>query len=107
MKFVPKSIKYKPVSKFPEVERDFALLLDEKVKFEDIKRLAFKTEKQYLKEVSIFDVYQDEKLGDGKKSYAVSFTFQNSEKTFTDKEIDKIMNNLRIQFEQKLGAQIR
>ena len=107
LKFVPKSIKYKPVSKFPEVERDFALLLDEKVKFEDIKRLAFKTEKQYLKEVSIFDVYQDEKLGDGKKSYAVSFTFQNSEKTFTDKEIDKIMNNLRIQFEQKLGAQIR
>ena len=107
MKFIPKEIKYKPVSKYPEVKRDFALLLDTKVRFEEIKRLAQKTEKQYLKEVSIFDVYQNEKLGAGKKSYAVSFTFQNPEATFTDKQIDKIMENLRAAFEKDLGAQIR
>ena len=107
LRFVPKEIKYKQVSKYPEVKRDFALLLDKKVKFEDIKRIAQKTEKQYLKEVNIFDVYINEKLGDGKKSYAVSFTFQNPDKTFTDKEIDKMMENLRTQFEKQLGAQIR
>lgn len=107
LKFIPKEIKYKPVSKYPEVKRDFALLLDTKVRFEEIKRLAQKTEKQYLKEVSIFDVYQNEKLGAGKKSYAVSFTFQNPEATFTDKQIDKIMENLRAAFEKNLGAQIR
>jgi phenylalanyl-tRNA synthetase beta chain len=107
LRFEPKEIKYKQVSKYPEVKRDFALLLDKEVKFEDIKRIAQKTEKQYLKEVNIFDVYINEKLGDGKKSYAVSFTFQNPDKTFTDKEIDKMMDNLRTQFEKQLGAQIR
>ena len=108
VKFSPKEIKYKPVSKYPEVKRDFALLLDKKIKFEDIKKLAFKTEKQYLKDVNIFDIYvNDEKLGKDKKSYAVSFTFQDSQATFTDSRIDKIMNDLRTQFEQKLGAQIR
>ena len=107
LKFMPKSIKYKQISKYPEVERDFALLLDQNVKFDDIKRLAYKTEKKYLKDVTIFDVYQDEKLGENKKSYAVSFTFQNPEATFKDAQIDKIMENLRSAFEKNLGAQIR
>lgn len=108
LKFLPKETKYKQISKYPEVKRDFALLLDKKVKFEDIKRLAQKTEKQYLKEVSIFDIYvNDEKLGKDKKSYAVSFTFQDPEATFTDARIDKIMNNLRSVFEKNLNAQIR
>ena len=108
LKFMPKETKYKPVSKYPEVKRDFALLLDKKVKFDDIKRVAQKTEKQFLKEVSLFDIYvNDEKLGSDKKSYAVSFTFQNSEATFTDKQIDKIMENLRAAFEKNFAAQIR
>ena len=101
MKFLPKETKYKQISKYPEVKRDFALLLDKKVKFEDIKRLAQKTEKQYLKEVNIFDIYvNDEKLGADKKSYAVSFTFQDPEATFTDARIDKIMSSLRAAFEK-------
>ena len=96
------------VSKYPEVKRDFALLLDKKVKFEEIKQLAKKTEKQYLKEVNIFDIYvNEEKLGKDKKSYAVSFTFQDPEATFTDARIDKFMNNLRAAFEKNLNAQIR
>ena len=67
-----------------------------------------KTEKQYLKDVNIFDIYvNDEKLGKDKKSYAVSFTFQDPEATFTDARIDKIMSNLRAVFEKNLGAQIR
>ncbi|MBQ5453453.1 MAG: hypothetical protein IIT56_10735 [Bacteroidales bacterium] len=108
LRFLPKETKYKAVSKYPEVKRDFALLLDKKVKFEEIKQLAKKTEKQYLKDVSIFDIYvNDEKLGKDKKSYAVSFTFQDPEATFTDARIDKIMNNLRAVFEKNLGAQIR
>jgi len=108
LRFIPKDIKYKAISKYPEVKRDFALLIDKKVKFEDIKRIAQKTEKTFLKEVNLFDIYiNDEKLGADKKSYAVSFTFQNSEKTFTDKEIDKMMENLRTQFDKQLGAQIR
>ena len=108
LRFLPKDVKYKAVSKYPEVKRDFALLLDKKVKFEEIKQLAKKTEKQYLKDVNIFDIYvNDEKLGKDKKSYAVSFTFQDPEATFTDARIDKIMNNLRAVFEKNLGAQIR
>lgn len=108
LKFLPKETKYKQISKYPEVKRDFALLLDKKVKFEDIKRLAQKTEKQYLKEVNIFDIYvNDEKLGADKKSYAVSFTFQDPEATFTDARIDKIMSSLRAAFEKNLNAQIR
>ena len=108
LRFLPKETKYKAVSKYPEVKRDFALLLDKKVKFEEIKQLAKKTEKQYLKDVNIFDIYvNDEKLGKDKKSYAVSFTFQDPEATFTDARIDKIMSNLRAVFEKNLGAQIR
>lgn len=104
---MPKEIKFKPVSKFPEVKRDFALLLDENIKFSDIKRLAMKAEKQYLKEVTIFDVYKDAKLGKGKKSYAVTFVFQNNEATFTDAQINDAMDRIRSAFENEAGAQIR
>ncbi len=100
-------IKYSEISKFPEVRRDFALLLDESVKFEDIHILAKQTEKQLLKEVSLFDVYQGKNLPHGKKSYAVSFIIQDENKTLTDKQIDKIMNKLQHNFETKLGAELR
>ncbi len=100
-------IKYKDIPKFPEVRRDFALLLDESVKFEEIHTIAKQTEKQFLKEVSLFDVYQGKNLPKGKKSYAVSFTIQDENKTLTDKQIDKIMNKLQQNFENKLGAELR
>jgi phenylalanyl-tRNA synthetase beta chain len=102
-----KSVMFKEISKFPEVKRDLALLINKDVMFSQIKELALKTEKKLLKEVSLFDVYEGEKLGAGKKSYAVSFTLQDTTKTLKDKQIDKVMNNLTRVFEQELGAKLR
>ncbi|WP_109301273.1 phenylalanine--tRNA ligase subunit beta [Aquimarina sp. AU474] len=100
-------IKYKDIPKFPEVRRDFALLIDDVVKFEDIQTIARQTEKHLLKNVNLFDVYQGKNLPKGKKSYAVSFILQDEHKTLTDKQIDKIMNKLQHNFENKLGAELR
>ncbi len=100
-------ILFKVIPKYPEVRRDFALLLDDKVSFKDIHSIASKTEKQLLKNVSLFDVYQGKNLPLGKKSYAVSFTLQDENKTLTDKQIDKIMNSLQNNFEKELGAELR
>ncbi len=97
---------YQEVSRFPAVRRDLALLLNADTCFSDIEMIAAQTEKKILKEVNLFDVYQDEKLGKNKKSYAVSFLFQ-ADKTLTDKEVDKVMNKLTKAFEQKLSASIR
>ncbi|WP_103863906.1 phenylalanine--tRNA ligase subunit beta [Aquimarina sp. I32.4] len=100
-------IKYTDIPKFPEVRRDFALLLDNTVLFEDIYTIAKQTEKQLLKDINLFDVYQGKKLPKDKKSYAVSFILQDEKKTLTDKQIDKIMNKLQKNFENKLGAELR
>ena len=101
------NIKFKDIPKYPEVRRDFALLLDEQVTFEDIDKIAKQTEKQLLKGVDLFDVYQGKNLPKGKKSYAVSFTIQDEHKTLTDKQIDKLMNKLQANFEKQLGAELR
>lgn len=101
------TIGYVPMPKFPAVKRDLALLLDKKVTFKEVKDLALRTEKSLLKSVSLFDVYEGEKLGEGKKSYAVSFTIQDDEKTLTDKQIDRIMNKLMGTYKHQLGAEIR
>ena len=97
----------KPLSKFPKVKRDFALLLDESVGFGDLKNTAFQTEKNLLKEVHLFDVYTGKNLPEGKKSYALSFTLQDEKKTLTDKQIDKIMNKLQESFHKNFGATLR
>ena len=101
------SIKFKPIPKYPEVRRDFALLVDNTVSFEDIYTIAKQTEKQLLKNVNLFDVYEGKNLPEGKKSYAVSFILQDEHKTLTDKQIDKIMSKLQSNFESKLGAELR
>ena len=102
------SLIYRDVPRFPEVRRDLALLIDKQISFVEIENIARQTEKRILKEVNLFDVYEDEaKLGKQKKSYAVSFTFQDQNKTLTDKEIDKIMDKLTKSYETKLGAVIR
>jgi phenylalanyl-tRNA synthetase beta chain len=101
------SIQYKELPKFPSVRRDLALLIDNEVKFGQIRALALKTERNILKEVNLFDVYESESLGKSKKSYAVSFILQDELKTLTDKNIDKVMNNFIKIFEKELGAQIR
>ena len=99
---------FREPSKFPSVRRDLALVVEEKTHFEEIRLIAQKAAKDLLKEVNLFDVFQDEnKLGAGKKSYAVSFVFEDSNKTLSDKDIDQIMNPLMKQYEEKLGALIR
>ncbi|WNH10446.1 phenylalanine--tRNA ligase subunit beta [Thalassobellus suaedae] len=100
-------ITFKTIAKYPAVKRDFALLLDDNVSFESIYKLAKQSEKQLLKSVNLFDVYQGKNLPQGKKSYAVSFTLQDENKTLNDKQIDKIMSKLQSSFETQLGAELR
>lgn len=95
------------IPKFPEVNRDFALLVDETVTFRSIYDVAFNTEKQLLKDIQLFDVYLGKNLPQGKKSYAVSFMLRDDKKTLTDKQIDKVMNKLQQRFESELGAELR
>ena len=101
------SIRYTEIPKYPEVRRDLALLIDKEVEFASIKELAYRSERKLLKKVSLFDVFEGEKLGVNKKSYAVSFVLQDENKTLTDKQIDKIMNNFIRVYEKELNAQIR
>ena len=100
-------VSFKAIPKYQEVRRDFALLIDDNVTFESIYKLAKQTEKQLLKSVHLFDVFQGKNLPEGKKSYAVGFTIQDENKTLTDKQIDKIMSNLQSNFEKELGAELR
>lgn len=100
-------ITFVPMSKYPAVKRDLALLIDKKITFKEIRDIAFKTEKKLLTAVNLFDVFEGEKLGADKKSYAVSFTLLDTEKTLTDKQIDKIMNKLIGTYKHQLGAEIR
>ncbi len=100
-------IKYMPVPKFPAVRRDLALVLDKNVKFSDIQKLAFKVEKRLLQSVGLFDIYEGDKIPQGKKSYALSFILQDKEKTLTDKVIDKTMRKLQQTFERELNALLR
>jgi phenylalanyl-tRNA synthetase beta chain len=89
------------------VKRDLALLLDRSVKFGQIREIAFRTEKNILHEINLFDVYESDSLGKNKKSYAVSFILRDDLNTMTDKNIDKIMNNLINAFKKELDANIR
>ncbi|MGO3707298.1 MAG: phenylalanine--tRNA ligase subunit beta [Mesonia hippocampi] len=99
--------KYQEISKFPSIRRDFSLLLDEHIKFADIHEIALKTEKKILTKIDLVDVYQGESLPENKKSYAVSFTFLDKNKTLTDKQVDKVMKKLQHQFETQLKASLR
>ena len=102
---------YKPVindlPKFPEVKRDFALLVDKSVKFADLAKASLDAEKKLLKAVNLFDVYEGKNLEAGKKSYALSFILQDAENTLKDKQIEAIMAKLQKIFEDKFGAKLR
>jgi phenylalanyl-tRNA synthetase beta chain len=100
-------VSFTEISKFPEVKRDLALLIDKNISFAEIEKLAYATEKNLLRKVQLFDVYEGKNLEAGKKSYAVSFTLQDDAKTLNDKQIDGIMQKLIKQFEEKLGAKLR
>jgi len=101
-------IVFTELNKFPTMRRDLALVIDNSVKFQDIAAVAHKVGKKLLKKINLFDVYEDvERLGEGKKSYAVSFLFEDPSKTLKDKDVDKVMNNLIREYEGKLSAIIR
>lgn len=101
------AVLFSEISKYPSVERDFALLIDKSVLFDDIERVARKAERKLLTQISLFDVYEGDKLPEGKKSYAVKFILQDSEKTLTDKQIDSVMQKIQQSLEKELGAQLR
>lgn len=95
------------LSKFPEVKRDLALLVDKGVDFSTLRQIALGSDKKLLKNVTLFDVYEGNKLPEGKKSYALSFILEDNSKTLTDNIIDKAMNNLIFQFKKQVGAEVR
>ena len=101
------AIKFKSISKYPEVKRDFSLLINEDITFETLYKLAKQTENNFLKDINLFDVYTGDKLAKGKKSYAISFTLQDKNKTLNDVQIDKIMSKIQKRFESELGAELR
>ncbi len=101
------TVKYTEISKFPAVSRDLALLIDQNVEFGKIEEIAYRTEKKLLKAVTLFDVYEGKNLPAGKKSYAVNFILQDTEKTMSDKAIDSIMQKLVQQLTSQLGAELR
>ena len=102
-----KNLTVKPLPKYPEVKRDLALLIDDKIQFIDLYNAALQTEKKLIKNIDLFDVYEGDKLPEGKKSYALSFVLQDENKTLNDKQIDKIMNKLQQTFKQQFGAELR
>jgi phenylalanyl-tRNA synthetase beta chain len=105
LKFV--KTEYKELPKTFEVRRDFSLLLDSDVNFAAIEQLARKADKKILQNVNLFDVYEGKNLPEGKKSYAVSFTFQDQEQTLKDEQVDRVMENIRVSLEKELGAELR
>ncbi|KPK82743.1 MAG: phenylalanyl-tRNA synthetase subunit beta [Bacteroides sp. SM23_62_1] len=101
------TITYRDLPRFPEVRRDLSMVLEKNIRFEDIRKLAMQTEKNNLINVILFDVYEGEKIEKGKKSYAISFVLQDRNKTLTDSQIEKIIQNLSTAFEKHFNAQIR
>jgi len=97
----------KEVPKYPAVRRDLSLLIDKAVTFDELKTIAFKSEKKLVKNVQVFDVYEGDKLPEGKKSYALNFTLQDEEQTLTDKQIDAIMQKIITNLAQTAKAEIR
>ena len=101
------TVSFREISKFPAVKRDLALLIDKGVQFAEIEKIAYETDKKLLKSVELFDVYEGKNLEAGKKSYAVSFMLQDENATLNDKQIDKVMQKLIANLQNKLGAVLR
>lgn len=101
------NLQFIEVPKFPFVRRDFALLLDKNISFDTLKETALTQDRKILKSVSLFDVYEGKNLPENKKSYGLSFYFQDTLKTLTDKQVDKVMEKLKKTFETKFDAKLR
>jgi phenylalanyl-tRNA synthetase beta chain len=102
-----KAVRYEPLPKFPAVRRDLALILDKNVTFEQIKNVALTAENKILKSVGLFDIYTGDKIPEGKKQYALSFVLLDTQKTLTDKVIEKTMAKIQSAIEQQLKATLR
>lgn len=102
-----KKVLYKELPKYPEVNRDLALLIDQNVSYAAIHKCAFATERKLLKDVVLFDVYRGDKIPVGKKQYAISFTLQDTDKTLTDKYVEDVMNKLLTKLMSDFGATLR
>jgi phenylalanyl-tRNA synthetase beta chain len=100
-------IKFAELPKTFAVRRDFSLLLNSNTKFSEIAALAKTCDKKILQQVGLFDVYEGNSLKEGKKSYAVSFLFQDNEQTLKDAQVDAVMEKIRAELETKLDAQLR
>ena len=98
---------YKPIPAFPEVKRDLALIIDKNISYDTLKQIGFKYGSKLLKNITLFDVYEGEKIEEGKKSYALNFVLQHPEKTLTEEEINKVMNKLIAAYEREAGAKLR
>ncbi len=104
---VSSKIKFAEISKYPVVKRDLALLLKEDVSFSDVHRIVKLSDKNLINDVSLFDVYEGDKLPEGTKSYAISIKLQDKEKTLTDSQIEKIMAKIQQQLQTETGAELR
>ena len=100
-------IKYQEFSKFPEVRRDLSLLIDKSISFDKLKEIALKVDTKILRSINLFDVYEGDKLPEGKKSYALSFIMGDKRKTLIDKYVDQVMEKLIESFKNEVGAEIR
>ena len=106
--YAKSNVKFNQISKFPEVSRDLALILDENIPFEQVKNVIFKSAKKYLTNIELFDIYRDkDKIGENKKSYAVNLKLLNKEKTLVDKEIDRIIAKIIRTLQNEINATIR
>lgn len=102
-----KEVNYKPIALYPAVKRDLALIIDKHIDYQTLENIAFKFGSKLLKKVSLFDVYEGDKIEEGKKSYALNFILQHAEKTLTEEEINKVMSKLIAAFEREVGAKLR
>ena len=102
-----KNISYTPVNKFPKIRRDLSLLIDNSISFEQLQKIAKNVNSSLLKDINLFDVYSGDKLPKNKKSYAISFVFEDSSKTLTDHQVDEIMNKLIAEYKKSVGAEMR
>ncbi len=100
-------IEFLEISKYPEVKRDISMIVNKNISYENVERLTKSLNISKLVNIKLFDIFENEKLGEGKRSLAISFTFSDKEKTLTDKEIDVMINKIIVSYEKELGAEIR
>jgi phenylalanyl-tRNA synthetase beta chain len=102
-----KPVIFSEISKFPAVKRDLSMLIGAEVSYEQLQKIAFNTEKKLLRDIRLFDIYEGDKIENGKKSFALSFILQDDQQTLTDNQIVKVMDRLMNAFEKEAGAVIR